>query len=629
MNVVEEKVNSEKEVKNDLENNNKSSKKDIQTKDTLKKLLGYVSEYKVQLFIVFILVIVSTLISVFGPKISGEAITKLSEGAAAKISGVGTGIDFDAVFGILSKLVILYSVSALATCVSSYLMTGMSVKVTYRLREEISQKISRLPLKYFNKSSYGEVLSCVTNDVDMMSSTLTQSINQIISSVIMLVGTLYMMFSISWEMTLLSFAILPVSVIFVALIAKKAQTYFKDYQEHLGHINGHIEEMYSGHKIMKAFNGEQDSINKFDNYNNVMYNTSWKSQFISGLIAPIMSLSSNLMYISMCVMGGYLAIKKGMDIGSISAFIAYTGQFMSPLVEISQVSSILQQTLAASDRVFKFFAEEEEVQDSENCLEIGDQVDAMTRQNTVCIKGDVSFSDVCFGYDDKNKIIDNFSLNVESGQTVAIVGETGAGKTTILKLLMRFYELNSGSISIDGHDIREYKKSELRALFGAVFQDAWLYNDTIMENIRYGKLDASDEEVIEAARLAEVEHFVLTLPDGYKTMINEEVDNLSQGQKQLITIARAILYNPKILILDEATSSVDTRTEINIQNAMKNLIKDRTSFIVAHRLSTIRNADVVIVMKDGKIVEKGTHDSLMNKEGVYFNMYNSQFLNVD
>lgn len=620
--------NTEQKVHENENNKSVKEAKVKKAKDVWKKLSKYVLNYKKELMLVIILVIVGTLISVISPKISGEAINKISEGASAKISGIGVGIDFDAIFRILMTLIVLYSVSAFTKCVSSYIITGMSVKVTYRLREEISKKISKLPLEYFNKTNYGEILSCLTNDVDIMSSTLTQSINDIIESVIVLFGTLYMMFRISWEMTLLSLGILPILVILVSIIVKKSQKYFQQYQEHLGLINGHIEEMYSGHKIMKAFNGEQDSINKFDEYNDVMYASAWKSQFVSGIISPVIQLISNLNYISVCVMGGYLAVTKGLDIGSISAFLVYIGKFMQPLMQLSQISGILQQTVAASERVFKFFDEKEEVADNEECVKIGDKVDAMTRKDTVYINGDISFSNVCFGYNDEDRVINDFCLDVKAGQTVAIVGPTGSGKTTILKLLMRFYELNSGSISIDGRNINEYKKSELRALFGVVMQDSWLYNDTIMENIRYGRLDASDEEVMEAARIAQAEHFIMTFPDGYNTIINEEIDNISQGQKQLITIARAILYNPKILVLDEATSSVDTRTELNIQKAISKLLKGRTSLIIAHRLSTIRNADIIVVLEKGKIVQKGTHDFLINTKGAYCDMHNSQFKNI-
>ena len=492
-------------------------------------------------------------------------------------------------------------------------MSGVSMKVSYNLRKELSEKINRLPLKYFDKTNQGEVLSRITNDVDTLSQTLNQSFGQIITSVTTVVGVFIMMLTISWKMTLVTLLMLPLSTILIMIIAGRSQKYFKEQQDYLGNVNGHVEEMYGGHLVVKAFNGEEKSIKEFDKLNGQLYGSAWKSQFLTSIMMPLMNFVGNLGYVAICILGGYLAAQGAITVGDVQAFMQYVRQFNQPIAQIANISNILQQTVASAERGFEFLAEEEEAADTYKPLKVEN------------LEGRVEFENVHFGYNPEKPVINNFSAKFTPGQRIAIVGPTGAGKTTIVKLLMRFYDVNQGAILIDGHDIRDFSRGDLRSSFGMVLQDTWLYNDTIMENIRYGRLDASDEEVIEAAKAAHVDSFVHTLPNGYKMVLNEEATNVSQGQKQLITIARAILADPKILILDEATSSVDTRTEVQIQKAMENLMKDRTSFIIAHRLSTIRDADLILVMNHGDIVEQGKHEELLAKDGVYANMYNSQF----
>lgn len=581
-------------------------------KGTMSKLVQYLNAYKVSIIIVFIFAAASAAFSVVGPKILGNATTKLFEGIIAKISGTGN-IDFDYIRNIILGLLALYLISSLFGYIQGWIMSNVSMRVSYKLRKELSEKINRMPLRYFDGTNHGEVLSRITNDVDTLSQTLNQSIGQIISSVTTIVGVLIMMLTISWQLTLTSFIILPLSMVLIMSIVKRSQKYFKEQQDYLGHVNGHVEEMYGGHVVMKAFNGEKKSVEKFDGLNNKLYGAAWKSQFLTSIMMPLMNFVGNLGYVAICILGGYLAAKGTIPVGDIQAFIQYVRQFTQPISQIANISNVLQQTAASAERVFEFLAEEEEVEEAANPVKLES------------VNGSVEFKNVHFGYNPENIIINDFSSKVRSGQRVAIVGPTGAGKTTMVKLLMRFYDVNEGAILIDGHDIREFTRGDLRSMFGMVLQDTWLYNSTIMENIRYGRLDATDEEVIKAAKAAHVDSFVHTLPDGYNMVLNEETSNISQGQKQLLTIARAILADPKILILDEATSSVDTRTEVQIQKAMNNLMKNRTSFIIAHRLSTIRDADLILVMQQGDIVEQGTHEELLTKGGVYANLYNSQF----
>lgn len=583
-------------------------------KNTMKKLIRYMSEYRLSIIVVLIFAAASSVFSIVGPKILGNATTKLFEGIMGKISGNGSGIDFNYIGKIIVLLVFLYLISSLFSYIQGWIMSGVSMKVSYKMRKEISEKINKMPLKYFDTTNHGEVLSRVTNDVDTISQTLNQSLTQIITSVTTVVGVLIMMFSISFTMTLTALCIIPLSFGMIMLIVKQSQKYFKEQQDYLGHVNGHIEEMYGGHIVMRAFNGEKDSVEKFDKLNNTLYKSAWKSQFLSGMIMPIMNFVSNLGYVGVCVLGGWLAVKKAIEVGDIQAFIQYVRSFTQPITQIANISNILQQTAASSERVFEFLEEEEEISENDDY-----SVDLQK------VKGYVEFKHVHFGYNPEKIVINDFSTKVKPGQKIAIVGPTGAGKTTMVKLLMRFYDVNSGRILVDGHDIKNFKRKDLRSIFGMVLQDTWLYNGSIFENIRYGKLDASDEEVKVAARAAHVEGFVRTLPGGYDMILNEEASNVSQGQKQLITIARAILANPKILILDEATSSVDTRTEVMIKKAMDNLMKNRTSFIIAHRLSTIKDADLILVMDNGDIVEQGTHEELLKKKGFYSNLYNSQF----
>ena len=584
-------------------------------KGTMAKFIKYISEFKLQVFIVIIFALASTAFAIVGPKILGKATTRLFEGVIGKISGTGSGIDFNYIGTILLISVGLYVISALFSYIQGWTMSGVSMKITYRLRKDISEKINRMPLKYFDGTNHGEILSRVTNDVDTINQTLNQSLTQIITSVTMVIGVLAMMFTISWIMTLAAILIVPVSFGLIMVVVRQSQRYFKQQQVYLGHVNGHVEEMYGGHNVMRAFNGEKKSEEKFDGYNNVLYGAAWKSQFLSGLMMPITLFVGNLGYVAVTVLGGYLAIQGKMAVGDILAFILYVRSFTQPISQIANISNVLQQTAAAAERVFEFLEEKEEVSETASPVK---------PEN---ITGSVDFKDVYFGYNPDQVIIKGFSAGVKPGQKIAIVGPTGAGKTTMVKLLMRFYDVTSGGIFVDGMNIKDFTRQDLRDIFGMVLQDTWLYNGTIMENIRYGKQDATDEEVIESAKIAYVDHFAHTLPKGYHHELNEETSNISQGQKQLITIARAVLSNPKILILDEATSSVDTRTELFIQRAMDNLMKKRTSFIIAHRLSTIKNADLILVMDNGDIVEQGNHGELLAKGGFYSNLYYSQFEN--
>ena len=594
-------------------------------KATLKKLLSYLSRYKISLIVAILFSIASTIFMIVGPKLLGQATTKIYEGIMGKIAGTSAGIDFGAIGQIILFLLGLYVVSFAFSYLQGFIMTGLSMKVTYHLRDDIEKKINRMPLNYFDITNHGEVLSRVTNDVDTLSQTLNQSVTQIITSVTTIIGILYMMFTISWQMTCIALCIVPVAFIFISLVVKKSQIHFVRQQDYLGHINGHVEEMYGGHNVMKAFNGEAASVEVFDRYNDILYVSAWKSQFLSGLMMPILNFVSNIGYVAVCILGGYLAINNGLPVGDIQAFIQYVRQFTQPIIQISNISNILQQTMAAAERVFEFLDEEEEVPENPNPIRIRQKGDTTEDDRLIEVDGNVQFNHVKFGYNPEKIIVKDFSANIKPGQKVAIVGPTGAGKTTMIKLLMRFYDVNDGAILVDGYDIRDFTRNGLRSQFGMVLQDTWLYNASIKDNIRYGKLDATDEEVIEAAKAAQVDHFVRTLPDGYEMILNEEASNVSQGQKQLLTIARAILADPKILILDEATSSVDTRTEILIQKAMDHLMEGRTSFVIAHRLSTIRDSDLILVMKDGDIVEQGNHEELIAKNGFYANLYNSQF----
>jgi len=571
----------------------------------------------VSIIVALVFAVASTIFSIVGPKILGQATTKLFEGIVGQISGTGPGIDFAYIGNILLMMMFLYVASSVFSFVQGWMMTGVSQKLTYTFRKEISEKINRLPLSYYDHTTQGEVLSRITNDVDTVSQTLSQSLSQMITSVTTVLGVLVMMFSISWTMTLVTLLILPLSSLFISFIVKRSQKYYKQQQDYLGHVNGHVEEMYGGHMVMKAFNGEASSLRKFDGLNTTLFDSAWKSQFLSGLMFPVMNFIGNLGYVAVAILGAYLTVRNLITVGDIQAFIQYVRSFTQPIAQIANISNVLQQTAAASERVFAFLDEPEEVKDVENPIQL------------TSVRGEVEFKDVHFGYDPEKIIINDFSTAVEPGQKIAIVGPTGAGKTTIVKLLMRFYDVNSGSILVDGHDIRSFTRDDLRSMFGMVLQDAWLYNGTIMDNIRYGRLDASDQEVYAAARAANVDHFIRTLPDGYNTVLDEEGTNVSQGQKQLLTIARAILSDPRILILDEATSSVDTRTEVLIQEAMEKLMTNRTSFIIAHRLSTIHNADLILVMNQGDIVEQGTHEGLLAANGFYANLYNSQFEEAD
>ena len=586
-------------------------------KKAMRKLLSYLKPYRLSLVVVVIFAILSSIFSIVGPKILGNATTEIYSGIMGKILGTNSaGINFIAIGKILLVLLVLYLLSAGFSYIQSYIVAGIVQKMSYSFRKQISEKMNRMPLKYFDKRSKGDVLSILTNDVGMISENLNQSLTQVITSIVTLIGVLIMMFSISWIMTLIAIIILPVSGLLMGSIVKKSQKYFTEQQKYLGKVNGEVEEIYGGHNVVKAFNGEDSAYESFEKLNKTLYSSAWKSQFLSGLMMPIMNFIGNFGYVLMSIVGGYLTILGAIQVGDILAFIQYIRSFTQPIAQLTQVANLMQTTAAACERVFEFLDEEEEVQVIENPV------------RDVNIKGDVAFKDVSFGYNEDKIIINDFTANIKAGQRVAIVGPTGAGKTTIVKLLMRFYDINKGSIMIDGHDIRDFNRNDLRDLFGMVLQETWLYNGSIMENIRYGKLTASDEDVIEAIKAAHANHFIEALPNGYNMELNEEASNISQGQKQLLTIARAILADPKILILDEATSSVDTRTEVLMQKAMDNLMKGRTSFIIAHRLSTIQDADLILVMKDGDIIEQGNHDELMAKGGFYSSLYNSQFDSV-
>lgn len=581
-------------------------------KNSIEKLVRYLGRYWYAIVAVMIFAAVSTVFSVAGPKVMARATNALVEGLGKKIAGTGS-IDFTYIAKVLLFTLGLYICSAVFSFIQGMIMTGITQKTCYRMRKEISEKINRMPMKYFESRTYGEVLSRITNDVDTLGQSLNQSVTQIITSVATLVGTLVMMISISGIMTLISLVILPVSAILISFIIKHSQKYFRQQQEYLGHINGQVEEIYGGHLVVQAYNKQESTIKKFEDTNQILFQSAWKSQFLSGLMQPIMQFVGNLGYVGVAISGGLLAIRGTIGVGEIQAFIQYVRNFTQPIQQIAQVANMLQSMAAASERVFEFLDEEEEELTVEHAVHL-DHVD-----------GYVDFSHVSFGYNPDQIIIRDFSAHVTPGQKIAIVGPTGAGKTTMVKLLMRFYDVTGGAIQVDGHDIRDFNRQELRDAFGMVLQDTWLFKGSIMENIRYGRLDATDEEVIEAAKAAHAHHFIQTLPGGYQMELNEDASNVSQGQKQLLTIARAILADNPILILDEATSSVDTRTEVRIQKALDNLMRGRTSFIIAHRLSTIRNADLILVMKDGDIIEQGTHEQLLAQKGFYADLYNSQF----
>ena len=582
-------------------------------KGTMRRLVSYLAKYRLSIIIVLIFAIGSVTFSVIGPKILGKATTEIFNGLVSKVSGNGTGIDFDAIKRILITLILLYVVSAVLSFIQGFIMSGISQKVAYNLRDELVKKINRLPMKYFDTRTHGEVLSRFTNDIDTLAQSLNQSLTQIITSVTTLVGVFIMMLSISVVMTFSALLVIPISLFIITFIIKRSQKYFKNQQEFLGQVNGQVEELYGGHVVVQAFNGEEDSIKEFNKINNKLYESAWKSQFLSSTMQPIMMFVGNLSYVVVSILGGYLVIKNKIEVGDIQSFIQYVRSFNQPISQMAQISNQLQSTAAAADRVFEFLNEEEEDITVENPVSIEG------------LQGKIDFEHVEFGYNEDRIIIKDFNANVKPGQKVALVGPTGAGKTTMIKLLMRYYDVNSGAILVDGHNIKDFNRGELREMFGMVLQDTWLFSGSIKENIRYGRLNASDEEVIEAAKAAHVHHFIKTLPGGYNMVLNEESSNISQGQKQLLTIARAILADPKILILDEATSSVDTRTELLIQKAMDNLMEGRTSFVIAHRLSTIKDADLILVINDGDIVEQGNHEELLAKGGFYANLYNSQF----
>ena len=583
-------------------------------KGTMKKLLAYMRRYLPSIVIALLCAVGGTVFSIFGPKILGQATTKLFEGVIAMLTGTG-GIDFGAIGQILLFLAGLYVLSALLSYVQGWVMAGIATKVSYAMRTDISRKIDRLPMSYFDRVPHGEVLSRITNDVDMVTQTLNQSLSQVVTQLTMIVGVLCMMLSISPLMTLVAICILPVCLVIVMNVVRHSQKFFRRQQEYLGHVNGHVEEMYGAHVVVTAFNGQEESIETFNGLNEKLYQSAWKSQFLSGMMMPLMNFVSNLGYVAICVLGGFLSLNGTITVGDIQAFTQYVRQFTQPITQLANISNQLQMTAAAAERVFLFLEEPEEVPDTAEPVPSSE------------INGSVYFAHVHFGYVPEKTIINDFSTIVQPGTKVAIVGPTGAGKTTMVKLLMRFYDVSDGAILLDGYDVRQFERGDMRSAFGMVLQDTWLYNDTIRENIRFGRLDASDEDVLAAAKAAQVDHFVRTLPQGYDTILNEDASNISQGQKQLLTIARTIISDPKILILDEATSSVDTRTELAIQKAMDELTRGRTSFIIAHRLSTIRDADMILVMKDGDIVETGNHNELLAKGGFYANLYNSQFAN--
>ena len=589
-----------------------SNEKAKDFKGTMKKLFNYIKPFKFTFLIGILCAVVSVCIMVIGPKIQGNIITEIAEGFMNKVQGKG-GIDFDAIKKTCALLLAIYAMSTAFSYLQGWLMSGVSNKMGYQLRKEMNQKIDKLPLSYFDKNSHGDILSRFTNDVDTLVQSLNQSLSTMVSSIVQIIGFLVMMLSISWKMTLMALVVIPLSMILVMVVVKKSQRYFKAQQKSLGLVNGHIEEMYAAHTIVKAFNGEEDSLKSFKDYNNQLYTSAWKSQFLSGLMMPLTNLIGNIGYVGVCILGGYLTIHGEIAVGDIQSFITYTRNFTQPISQISQSMNMLQSTAAAAERVFEFLASEEEVAEVQNPVVFED------------VQGQVTFENVCFGYDPSKIVINDFSMYIKPGQTTAIVGPTGAGKTTIVKLLMRFYELNAGAIYIDGHNITDYTRSDLRNMVGMVLQDAWLFEGSILENLRFGRPNATDEEVMKAAKAAHVDHFIRTLDHGYDTVLNEASSNISQGQRQLLTIARAFLADPKILILDEATSSVDTRTEVLIQKGMDELMKGRTSFVIAHRLSTIRDADNIIVMDHGDIVEVGSHDELMKRNGFYTKLYNAQF----
>ncbi|MGG1678575.1 ABC transporter ATP-binding protein [Neobacillus sp. NRS-1170] len=583
-------------------------------KGTLKRLIGYLKPHKLQLLAVLVTAIISTVFAIVSPKIMGKATTKLFEGLMRKLSGVpGAKIDFDYIGQIILLLIGLYILSAIFSYIQQYIMAGVAQKTVYSLRKEVLDKLNRLPLKYFDSRTHGEILSRAVNDVDNISTTLQQSLTQLITSVVTIVGVIVMMLTISPLMTLIVVVTLPLSFVATASIAKKSQTFFKGQQKSLGQLNGHVEEMYTGHKVVKVFGHEKKSIEKFEEINEQLYQSGWKAQFVSGMIMPLMSFINNIGYVLVSVAGGILVTKRAIEIGDIQAFIQYARQFAQPITQTAMIANVIQSTIASAERVFEILDEAEEVPESIAAKEILDS------------KGEVKFDHVSFGYKENETLIGDMNIDVKPGQRVAIVGPTGAGKTTLINLLMRFYEINSGKILIDGIDTRDLKREHLRSLFGMVLQDTWLFNSTIRDNIAYGREGATEEEIVAAAKAANADHFIRTLPDGYDTILNEEASNISQGQKQLLTIARALLANPAILILDEATSSVDTRTEVQIQRAMNRLMQGRTSFIIAHRLSTIRDADLILVMNNGSVIEKGNHLELLEKEGFYADLYNSQF----
>ncbi len=581
---------------------------------TMRTFLQYLKPYRIRLVIVFLFAIASTVFAIIGPKLLGNATTRLFEGVVSKAMGVpGAAIDFEYIGRIAVILLILYLLSAAFNYIQGYIMSGIAMKITYNLRKNVAEKIKRLPLRYLDEKTHGEVQSLITNDIDTINTTLTQNLTQIITSVVTIIGVLIMMLTISWLMTVVALVILPLSVLIISRVVKASQKYFKKQQAYLGHVNGHVEEMYGGHVVMKAFNGEEKSISKFDGFNSELYGAFWKSQFLSGMMMPIMNFVGNLAYVAVSILGGYLAVLGSIGVGDILAFIQYVRSFNMPLAQTANIANVLQSTAAAAERVFEFLDAGEEIVETANPVSLEH------------VSGNVSFRNVRFGYLPGKSVIHDFSADIRTGQKVAIVGPTGAGKTTIVKLLMRFYDVDSGSIEVDGVDIRQFTRKELRSIFSMVLQDTWLFNGSIRENIRYGDLGASDGQVISAARMAYVDSFVHALPQGYDLVLNEETSNISQGQKQLLTIARAFLADPDILILDEATSSVDTRTEVLIQKAMEELMKDRTSFVIAHRLSTIRNADTILVINDGDIVEQGNHNQLLAANGFYASLYRSQF----
>lgn len=593
--------------------NSKAPEKAKDFKGTVKKLLKeYLIPYKWPIIIALIFAVGSTIFSIVGPKILGNATTEIFNGLMSKLSG-GSGINFEAIANILIMLLVLYVISMSFSAIQGFVMTNVAQKITYKLRNDLAKKINKLPMKYFDKKTNGEVLSIISNDIDMLSQNLNQSITQIISAICTVVGILIMMLSISIEMTIIALLVLPVTIFVVGKIVKRSQKYFKSQQDHLAYLDGQIEEVYSGHLIVKAFNSQEKVTKAFEEENNNLYRSAWRSQFLSGLMHPIMNFIGNIAYVGVAILGGYLAAKGRITVGNIQSFIQYMKQFTQPISQIAQISGMLQTMVASAERVFEFLEEKEEVEETEN------------PKSTEGLVGNVTFDHVEFGYDEDKIIIHDFNAKVHDGQKIAIVGPTGAGKTTMVKLLMRFYDVNSGGIYVDGINIKDFNRGDLRKMFGMVLQDTWLFSGSIKDNIRYGKPDATDTEVIEAAKAAHVHHFIKTLPNSYEMILNEETSNISAGQKQLLTIARVILANPKILILDEATSSIDTRTEIQIQSAMDNLMKGRTSFIIAHRLSTIKNADLILVMEHGDIVEQGNHEELLAKNGAYARLYNSQF----